>query len=68
MWLVGAYVAVHGVLYSRDRGVDSSVLALGFGWAFTCFAGLMCMYLLGQQMWGRDAEPANGMGERPSGS
>lgn len=69
MWLVGAYVAVvHGVLYSRDRGVDSSVLVLGFGWAFACFAGVICMYFLGQQLWGRDAEPVDGMEERPSGS
>ncbi|WP_434593602.1 hypothetical protein [Streptomyces sp. A5-4] len=68
MWLVGAYVALHGVLYSRDRGADGSSVTLGFFWAAACFAGMTCMYFLGQQLWGRDAEAVDGMEETVSGS
>ncbi|MEV6197557.1 hypothetical protein AB0M19_34785 [Streptomyces sp. NPDC051920] len=47
MYLVGAYLTVHGVAYSWLRGSDSNLFVLGLGWGATCFAKLMAMYFLG---------------------
>ncbi|MFB7475605.1 hypothetical protein [Kitasatospora sp. NPDC056184] len=65
-WMFGAYIALHGIMYSLDRGSDGNVIVLALGWGMFCFAGMTCMYFLGQLLWGNDTDADQAAPEPPT--